>query len=417
MMFRAMYDEIKRIFVGAVSDEDLAILLKTSVEEQVQFVTDLIKEAPQTPYLTNFGVGEAKCYVLIMHLAMKLLAPDSPELYAFKEQLGIKVVTQWPRLNPPINQFDLFNDKRTPSWVEEIAAASSAAQLLSFNSVHNYEDTVVAIKTALNVGGMEDLSDSRAISKTDPTLGLFVGLIQYQIGALRPDWTVGGVLAAELPESADPRPAYVLAAERAIAEEERRAKIKRKSEGDRRKKLQDDYAARREAVFDAIKNVDISEYVKSCAALDFEAFKKYTDDEDGKPTWVPSELLEPVAAQIQEDTGQDKEKMKRIIDEKFNFVKQFILLKIKEIHPLWFRDLTNGDIALRRSVESTDRFSRQEKAIYGQLNKLFVKYGAEPLAKCVLDVFGITKTSEQIFGQLPKESAVVLNEVVETKTE
>lgn len=402
-LIRAQYLEIKRLFTATIPDAEFQTFIKSSLEDQVAIVHGLILENSTVPLLAGCGEMQAKCYVLIIHMATELVTPGSKAHMELRDKLGIPITPKWPKDNPPKSVFDLVNPARTPSWIEEYNGAGAAVKLMSFETARavadpktlNLSDAHDAIKTAIGIGGMEDTGDPRAMPKTDLLLNLFVEVVRAAVTTVRPDWTdKTGNLYTTLPDGVDPRPLYAIEAEAEAKREAERAETKRKSEEARKEKINSAYASRKKEVFDVMTIENYPADFAFCSA--FDTFRDaVTAARKAELTWLPLEYVSALAPKLpMPDSPEDKERAKEIALELTHIMEQFVMIGLNKLHPDWFVLLKNGDLKLRRAPFKEKSLGRGYSVSCKHLENLFTRYGGELVTRSYLTVYGIDKDSD-----------------------
>lgn len=387
MLVRAQYEVIKILLLAALnSEEAIKGFVALPAPAKVQVVQDILAQNKKNPHLAACTEAHAKCYVLLFCLAMETVPPGSEAHYALREELGVPVISAWPKGNPPTSIFDLVNGNRNPSYLEEYAAAAAACELLSFTEVANTMDVISAVKTAVGIGGMEDAHDTRAIQPTDKLLHILCEVVTHAFAAVRPEWCgADGLLLKELPDGVDSRPLYVLKAETELKRKAEKAALKLASDEKRKAQLQKCRDDRKAEVFAATRQDKHKEAVDRTVAIlnasTFAGLRVLFDvSKRTNENWLPSGLINAVGNDITLPQCDTTEQAKAALQEAVGFIQQCILEEVAKVHPLWFARRSNGDLKLRKAEGQPAAIpgpSRTQRSLGAALSKLVTKYGRD----------------------------------------
>jgi len=300
--------------------------------------------------------------------------PD--KMKALRETLGVpNPVAVWSKPNPPLatDQLSDPEGKTREPWMEEYYRLATVAKSLSYKEVLKTADPDAwapadleflarCILGEMQIGGLEDYGDPRAMPANDPTVLVMIqSLYRKWLPIAQPTWFVDGVLTKNPPT--DGRPRLELELDELDRVEKQKADARRESASARRKSLYVDAKRIFPAFcekFGALKPVQhVVEAVKS---LDFLTYRTYSypqafdDASSGMVDWYCLE------ANTRPKTGR---RMIAIL------VAEFVNRMMQPRHPDWFRENDEGFLIQLRGARQPrpDKLSRTDLAVVRRLVK------------------------------------------------
>ena len=415
MLVRSVFDNIKSVFEAALEasitsgEEKLIKFLQLPLDEQLGIIHTMINEAVTNYPLQAMTEGEIKAFLLLLAMQAQSIVPNSAQHYELREKLGLPV-RGWLKANPPATMRELIDTGRNPSWDDEYRKIGEMVNKLDFTSAHNDNDIADAVKTVLEIGGLEDNGDSRAIDiAKDLTMRTFIAAVKHHLPMARPDWaTTEFQLVAtldQLGKDADPHSAdYITKHNEGVHKANKRAaayaaasvaREKRKLERNNRKI----------AFWEKIaSNTKITSLITSLAETDFQDVKGLINSTQDGHYWAGDDVLAELTPYLQL-VGKDEDERQLITSEAMEFTQEYMLSELAKQQPTWIT-VMRGKLCIRDEPEEVGVTSKEKKCML-VVAKLAQVCGTLEVAKATLAVLGIDKPVHEVFGALRLEPAIL----------
>lgn len=308
----------------------------------------------------------------------------------------------WPKPKPPRMYPELVM-----RWPEEAAKIPTMAAKINFANAHHPGAIVNAVHEVLGIGGYLEALNGEQIPAADPTMTLFVQGVLTSLMASHVDWFDDeGALRLQLPQGADSRSVEEIDAAIEAENRARRAEVARKSAQARREKELKEKAERRSAAYVTLATTKWKELVDPLATLSFDQLRQLltappvTSTPVAAPpdgmTWLPFEYVNEALAKLSYSP------------ESLHFVETFILTKLRDVHPTWFKERQDGSLRIRKAplkVREKGGIDRPTRTLRRKLARLIDKYGEAKVGDNLLALSGLgERTWAEVTGSLPRNA-------------
>lgn len=384
ILTRSSFNTLKRLFSSSLDDAARAAFAKASPADQMVKLRTIVPDEMASAV-------EIAGFVLVFNVKSNIVKAGSPEHFKLREQLGLPPTDGWHKARPPKNAWEMQDANRVPAWTDESQSMTSIARTLTWDDVRGGPEVMsAAVRAFFKFGGLEDLSDPRAVQAGDATMKIFLEGISYALAILRPDWLdADGNLLKELPQGTDVRSQNEIEEERERADKLKKNEEARERARIRREKELSEYGALRSNVLTKFRSDKSARLAHELSTLEFE------DVKNAHEARITKELAETVNAVFElvsasvvlpenADADEVAEIRKETAEKASGLVVQIVLEDLNEHQVGWLRRLSNGDFRFRPNplkgeVRPEGYVSKKEKAAARAIHRIYADYGEEVL--------------------------------------
>ncbi|MFA6132568.1 MAG: hypothetical protein WC869_00975 [Phycisphaerae bacterium] len=393
MLTRSTFNALKKIFGSSLDDAARVAFAKAKPEAQLAQLRAVV------PVEVADDLAVAS-FVLVFNVKSGLVTVGTPAHFAMRTALGLSDPLPWHKSRPPKNAWDMQDGNRVPSWLEESQSMGAIARTLTWEDLRAGPDVIsAAIRAFFKIGGLEDLSDPRAVQASDPTMRLFIEGVGHSLIILRPEWHDGdGSPLKELPKGADTRSQAEIDDEHDRAEKLRRSEEARERNRIRREKELAEYGALRGTVMTKFRSDATAGLASDIAKSEFDAVSTAHEARVMKDLpEVTNAIFDLISASvvIPEGIGADEvaEIRKETSLKALALTVQLVLEDVNDHQPGWLRRLANGDFKFRGAplkgeARAPGYVSKKEKAASRAIWRIYNEYGEDVLNFALSTIVG-----------------------------
>jgi len=384
ILTRSSFNTLKRLFSSSLDDAARAAFAKASPSDQMVKLRAIVPNEMAS-------AAEIAGFVLVFNVKSNIVKAGSPEHYALRKTLGLPDVDGWHKARPPKNAWEMQDSNRVPSWTDESQSMTAIARTLTWDDVRGGPEVLsAAVRAYFRFGGLEDLSDPRAVQGTDATMKIFLEGISYALAILRPDWLdADGNTLKELPQGADMRSQNEIDEERERSEKLKKNEEARERARVRREKELAEYGELRGSILVQFRNDKSEQLAHELSTLEFEDVKavheaRISKELDATITAIFELLSSRVV--LPENAGADEvaEIRHETSLKAAGLAAQLVLEDLNEHQVGWLRRLAIGDLKfvprpLKGEVRPEGYVSKKEKAAARAIQRIYADYGEEVL--------------------------------------
>jgi len=339
-----------------------------------------------------------KAAVVVFAVQSSAIVPDSAQHRQLRDTF-IGPPKAWETEEPPTSFIDL-----STRWPDAQRKCALASDQFTLKDMVEPSLAAMIVKNEFEIGGLEDLHDSRALGIDDPTLALLVEWSQHSVFLRRPEWYNRGVLKSveeATSEGLDTRSVAEIEEAASQKEEAERAQARRERKRKRREEELHQYTATKAKFFALLTRHEPSvQAANQVGRMEHAAVKDELSE--GGPVIEPylkqvendQRLVDTLLPEGTEPSPDTRGKARALARD---LAVQFLLVKLQEIRPRWVAEKKNTDLKLRPRPVADPKpkkpkkptLSRVQKTIRNQIYRALDKYGVDEVHAALRAIFGV----------------------------